>query len=358
MSFLKPYALEFAAIYSFVLLMIGFVSGVFVWRWYKGPTAQSDYDALSEEVDYLEDACNRLVDAVSVLWQRTHPSSESVPHDHKVKAIRSAERSRWKKVYRKTLGRIVKRRKPKIIGTYPLKSRLEASYKRLTQQTDKIRNATLLISSGSNSSSKAEAPEDDNHPLVDFHDQRAKQSSIGSTGVDVQPTGEVVKAKAESSHESASKTRSNSSARARPAGPKSAVSIMVELYNRAVSDSQVREQLREQYQPIRIGTVNAVERRQNPTVTIKAEFREAADGDFFAFPISGSNDHAVFPRLGLTVGPVSYHAGGLGEMFGNPDYDPKQSYSRYQVREAALFKRDGNNWELVHPGNLDLGAPD
>jgi hypothetical protein len=135
-------------------------------------------------------------------------------------------------------------------------------------------------------------------------------------------------------------------------------SEIIDLYNQAVTDNFARERFREVHQPLRVGTVNAVERRQNPTATIEPEFKETTDGDFFAFPMLGANQYAVVPRLGLTIGPVSYHAGALGEMFGNPKYDPMQSYSRYRVRRPAIFKRDGDRWELQSPGELDLGLGD
>src|SRR4029078_12702915 len=49
---------------------------------------------------------------------------------------------------------------------------------------------------------------------------------------------------------------------------------LIDLYNRAVTDSVARERFREAHQPLRVGTVNAVERRQNPTATINPEFQE------------------------------------------------------------------------------------
>jgi len=132
---------------------------------------------------------------------------------------------------------------------------------------------------------------------------------------------------------------------------------VVELYNLAVTDNAARERFREQVEPFRIGTVNAVERRQNPT--IEAEFRETTDGDLFAFSISQDNGYAVVPRLGLTIEAVGYSAGALGEVFKKTlDHDPQRYYSRYQVRRPAIFKRDGDRWELVEPGKLDLGPSD
>ncbi len=131
---------------------------------------------------------------------------------------------------------------------------------------------------------------------------------------------------------------------------------IVEIYNRAVNDPFERERLRERYTAVRVGTVNAVERRQNPT--IKAEYREASDGDFFAYPI-GRGVYVVVPSLGLTIEAVGYTAGALGVVFGRTQgYDPQRFYSSYRVLQPALFKCEGDRWELISPGELELGPGD
>ncbi len=132
---------------------------------------------------------------------------------------------------------------------------------------------------------------------------------------------------------------------------------IIDRYNQAVTDAFEREKFREQYQPLRVGTVNAVERRQNPTLV--AEFRGTTDGDFFAFPIPGKSEYAVVPRLGLTIEVVSYSAGAVGEVFGKTqDHNPALFYSRYRVLQPAIFERKGERWELRVPGKLDLGPGD
>lgn len=132
---------------------------------------------------------------------------------------------------------------------------------------------------------------------------------------------------------------------------------MVQLYNLAVNDTVAREQFREQFCPVRIGTVNAVERRQNPT--IKADIRETTDGEFFALPISGTNEYAVFPRLGLTIEAVSFSAGAVGEVFEKTqEHNPKLFYSHYTVKQPAIFRLEGGHWHLREPGELKLGYGD
>jgi hypothetical protein len=135
-------------------------------------------------------------------------------------------------------------------------------------------------------------------------------------------------------------------------------SSLLQLYNRAVIENQAREEFRERFKPMRIGIVNAVERRQNPTVSLAPEFKEASDGDFFAVPLDGATGYAVVPRLGLTIGAVSYNAGALGEIFGNPTYDSARAYSHYSVLVPAIFRHDNDRWIQVKPGELDLGPPD
>ena len=130
---------------------------------------------------------------------------------------------------------------------------------------------------------------------------------------------------------------------------------MVQLYNRAVSDTVERERFRERFCPIRIGTVNAVERRQNPT--IKAEIRETTDGDFYALPL-GNNEFAVFPRLGLTIEAVSFGAGAIGEVYNTKGHDPKQFYSRYRLNQPAIFELEGEHWVLREPGELEFSFGD
>lgn len=143
----------------------------------------------------------------------------------------------------------------------------------------------------------------------------------------------------------------------RPLSRAPTAEAILELYNRAVLQISVREEFRETYQPVRIGTVNAEERTRNPT--IQSEFRQTTDGDFFALPIQGTDKYSVLPRLGLTIEAVSYGAGAVGQVFSKtPNYDPKLFYSRYAVRIPARFRKVGERWDLIDPGELDLGHPD
>ncbi|HZE72491.1 MAG TPA: hypothetical protein VE135_23525 [Pyrinomonadaceae bacterium] len=129
----------------------------------------------------------------------------------------------------------------------------------------------------------------------------------------------------------------------------------LEFYNQAVNDPLERERFRESYSPIRIGTVNAVERRQNPT--IRPDIRETTDGNFFAFAIAGTNDFEVVPRLGLTIEAVGFTAGAIGEVFQKTrGYNANLFYSGYRVKQPAIFSLEGGRWQLREPGELDLGV--
>jgi hypothetical protein len=131
---------------------------------------------------------------------------------------------------------------------------------------------------------------------------------------------------------------------------------IVEMYNRAVADPLERGRFRDKFTPVRVGTLNAVGRRQNPT--IEAEYGEASDGDFFAYPIGGG-ECIVVPSLGLTIEAVGWTAGALGEVFGGTrGHDPQRFYSSYRVREPARFRCQDGRWELGTPGELDLGPGD
>lgn len=144
-------------------------------------------------------------------------------------------------------------------------------------------------------------------------------------------------------------------AASRPSVPEVGQEI-VEIYNRAVNDPFERERLRERYTAVRVGTVNAVERRQNPT--IEPEYREASDGDFFAYPI-GRDVYLVVPSLGLTIEAVGYTAGAVGKVFGRTQgYDPQRFYSSYRVLQPAYLRCEGDRWKLISPGELELGPGD
>jgi hypothetical protein len=120
-----------------------------------------------------------------------------------------------------------------------------------------------------------------------------------------------------------------------------------------VDDRNLRSDFRGKYQPLRIGTVNATERRRDPNM--RAEFREASDGNFFAIKLEDQSDYLVIPGFDIAVKHTSYEAGAIGEIFNCPGYNSDLSYLCVKVRRPAVFKVSGQNWMLDKPGELDLG---
>jgi hypothetical protein len=351
-------ASEVGMIYSIVLLFVGFVFGIFVWRWYEG--AGKDAKSLSKGIEDLEGELDRVVTIVSELWERATPPIKR-QQDLRVKSYRGPERSRLKTAYRKTLGKLRRPAKGPVQISPPknMEGRIEDFTARLKSQADKISLATSFIPSSSKSLPRRSETAAD----WELHDKLAHKgedaSYLDRLGSNYDNWQDEIPKEDSVQHEILDRSKiSTSTPEASRNLPVGGAGDIVQLYNSALSDNLARERFREQHQPIRIGTVNAVERRQNPTIPIRPQFRETTDGDFFAFLSSGENNYLVMPRLGLTISDVTYNAGALGEMFGNPSYDSTRSYSRYQVRKAAIFRRDGDRWELQSPGQLDLGPGD
>lgn len=131
------------------------------------------------------------------------------------------------------------------------------------------------------------------------------------------------------------------------------------LYNDGVDDPSRRQEFREVYDPIRIRTSNAMERRRN--VTLPAEFRTASEGDFYAVRIEGLGDsqRLVVPRFDLTFEESSVGPGAMGDVFNFSSYDQQARYSHVKLVRAAIFRPDGDRgWALVQKGQLELGTSD
>ena len=333
---------------GFVALLIGFVCGILVSRWQRRSKRITRLVELENEFLRLDEELERIVVVADRIWEKAKPASRANTQTLQPRSYQAHKQSWIKSLYRRTLGKIVKKvTKRKKGKPRDATSRLAASVLRLKSQTDKISRAESLLPSLTKDSPTILRKNDADKGINSFDNQDDfGLTDAGSTYVHWQKE-----------KESRTTGAPEDSFQRSVEYPPITQDELLELYNHAVTDNFAREEFRERYQPIRLGTVNAVERRQNPTAVISPEFRETTDGDFFAFP-SGATTYRVVPRLGLTVGAVSYNAGALGEMFGNPCYDAAQSYSHYQVQQAAIFKRDGEKWELIEPGRLDLGVPD
>lgn len=129
------------------------------------------------------------------------------------------------------------------------------------------------------------------------------------------------------------------------------------LYNEAVDDPALRSAFRDRYRPQRIGTVNAMQRRRNPS--IPPEFQTTNDGDYFAVveALQGQRGYVVVPKFDLTFQDANYGPGAMGMVFDCPGYDAGLSYRNVKVVQPAIFEPDANaGWRLVRKGALNLGA--
>ena len=135
--------------------------------------------------------------------------------------------------------------------------------------------------------------------------------------------------------------------------PGNIADVLVQLYNRAVDDRGLRSDFRGRFQLLRIGTVNATERRRDPNLI--AEFRESSDGNFFAVKIEGQSKYLVILGFDVAVKHTSFEAGAIGEVFNCPGYDADLSYLFVKLHKPAVFQVNGENWELHQKGELDLG---
>lgn len=351
---------ELGVVYSLGLLVIGLTVGALFGLWVKKPI--QDLKSVVQTITKLEDELEGLVKEVSKLWERTTPTTIRAAATGEVISYQTTEMRWWRRLLK--LKRNVRENgeSQEALNRDDIIGRLQASSKILKSQTVKV--AYLIDNNPFATSSRPQAPrayEAARFPVTeDSGDDGLSQDDLDSRDLS-RPT-RIIEPESRRTDTSAA-AAADLSKPVKPTEQRNdkylddGIKCLIDLYNSAITDSMGREQFREHYQPTRIGTVNAVERRQNPTTVITPQFRETTDGDFFAFELS-AHRYAVTPRLGLTVGAVSYNAGALGEMFGNPNYDPAQSYSRYRVLKPAIFKRDGDRWELIEAGRLDLGAPD
>ncbi|MBI3650562.1 MAG: hypothetical protein HY231_05885 [Acidobacteria bacterium] len=132
--------------------------------------------------------------------------------------------------------------------------------------------------------------------------------------------------------------------------------IFREHYNQAADDTSQRQAFRNQYNPIRFGTSNAMQRRED--FSIDPIFQTANDGDYYAIQLGNSNQYAVVPRFDLTFQESSYGPGAMGMVFDCPQFNPQLRYRRVRVHQAAIFEsQDKQTWKLVpgRRGQLQLG---
>lgn len=343
------------AVRIFLVLTGGFVVGYCVayMRYRKG--GGTDPAGVETELGHLEGQMKLAENAVAVLLEKVRLRSQVKPWEIRVSEAPQGE-SGFQGLLNNISGFLSKSGNSQAESKDPFVRRLKDIKGKLKKITDNINYVRPFLNPDSSSMSRdgqseLESPADQR--ITSEEDDQGAESFISSGSLKSFQAEHEAKIIRHSSKDGSESSRD----RCETSGSVSAGAArdIIELYNRAVTDSSAREQFREEYQPLRVGTVNAVERRQNPT--IEAEFREATDGDFFAFKLHG-NEYAVVPRLGLTIEAITYNAGALGQVFGHPTYDPKLFYSRYRVQRPAIFRCDGDRWMMRSPGNLDLGPGD
>lgn len=88
---------EVGAIYSIVLMAIGFASGILTWRWYKNPWPGTHPSPQLKETQSLERELEGLVSATSALWEKTKSPSIQRPREDGTQTIYAAPKhSRWR----------------------------------------------------------------------------------------------------------------------------------------------------------------------------------------------------------------------------------------------------------------------
>lgn len=359
--------LQFLYLLSQVVLIagVGFAAGYLYARGRKPKRdtsgATEDTQELDTEITHLKTEVDRAEEAVDQLWKKARITVQPSVGNRAIQqaSYRGPRRQgKFKKWLDDFFGRGEKEDEA---SPHPLGRKVKGVKIQVIDIRKKIHNVTPFLTAGETNKDRREAqPDKDLHNMRDAVDDDHQDDTLPG----VKPVRQDAQAdeptiirqpREDTPHQS-----HGGSGGGPAAGGRSLPVIgsnIIELYNRAVTDTFARDEFRERVQPARVGTVNAVERSQNPN--IPAEFKETSDGDLLAFAISGSSLYAVVPRLGLTIEAIRYTAGALGVVFAKTQgYDAQCFYSRYRVRQPAYFKCDGDRWELLEPGKLELGSGD
>lgn len=365
LNVLLGFGIGLNALIGSALFIVGLVVGIIVMRrWYKKPVPP-EYESLETAIRHIDAELGRTNSAVSRVWKKAKFREHERAVPGQVSSPPPTDKD-WKERLKNLFSRLLKEDidKEQIEELHPLTIRLinikkviESFGRDLNYYVDRLSDEQVSNTGGEDQTAGKEReapaivdshqPADAGYSVLFENDQAQSQTSNYDRTIEVSEYSDY----SEQQYSNVKKPTPSSATAAKIKGG------TLELYNRAVTDLVVREQFREQFQPIRIGTTNAVERTGNPTIV--AEFRETTDGNFFAFPIHGKKGYAVVPRLGLTIEAVSYSAGAVGEVFSKTQgHDPTLFYSRYSVLKPAIFKCENGRWELQEPGKLDLGPGD
>ncbi|MBI2658655.1 hypothetical protein HYX05_00950 [Candidatus Woesearchaeota archaeon] len=133
------------------------------------------------------------------------------------------------------------------------------------------------------------------------------------------------------------------------AGPASHDEIMndiVQLHN-----SGNFQNLRQKYNAIRFGVMNAVEVFRNPSAT--PIFNENESGSHWILKINNQMGYVV-PHVPM-IGGAEIEAGSLTTAFDVRNYRKGYRYRKIRLISPALFVKSGNRWLVSRKGVLELG---
>jgi hypothetical protein len=126
-------------------------------------------------------------------------------------------------------------------------------------------------------------------------------------------------------------------------------------YNNVVDNPPKKSDFTQCYNPVRFGTINAMERRRTPEIL--PIFQTTSDGDYYAIKNDGDSLYAVVPRFDIDFQDYYYSPGAMGSVFECPNYNYLYTYRKVKVDYPALFELDSsqNQWKPKQSGKLILG---
>lgn len=129
----------------------------------------------------------------------------------------------------------------------------------------------------------------------------------------------------------------------------------VEQYNEAITNEDRQIRFLDEYRPLRVDVINALERRRR--ADLSPMYQTADNGDYYVVELlnNGRTSYVVLPRFDLLIKDSNYKAGAFGEVFDCPDYEQNERFHIKRVINPAYFeKRRNDSWELSARGRIML----
>ena len=142
----------------------------------------------------------------------------------------------------------------------------------------------------------------------------------------------------------------------RPSGKNSYVgmSVLIDNYNRVVSQPQLENDFRDKYGPERFAVVNRRDRRLDPE---EPPVFAKGGGDYWGIATKTPNHYLIVPRIGLVYDAELHRAGGMGEVFRPDGYREGASGLQLLLVRPAVMRLQNEQWELVEAGEIRLVEP-